>query len=97
MKVKEEIIPEEIREQYNLKDVVADGWVYIEIHKGMYGLPQAGLLLNIKLRKHLATHGYYPAKYTPGLWKNESKAIAFTLTVMISSSDTQTRWIQTTP
>ena len=29
MKKKEEIIPEEIREQYNLKDVVVDGWEYI--------------------------------------------------------------------
>ena len=69
MKVKEEIIPEEIRIQYNLKDVVADGWVYIEIRKGMYGLPQAGLLANIKLKKHLATHGYCPTKYTLGLWE----------------------------
>ena len=81
MKVKEEIIPEEIITQYNLEDVVADGWVYIKIRKGMYGLPQAGLLGNIKLKKHLATHGYYPTKCTPGLWKHESKAIAFTLTV----------------
>ena len=39
MKVKAEIIPEEIMEQYNLKDVVADVWVYIEIRKGVYGLP----------------------------------------------------------
>jgi hypothetical protein len=25
---------------------IADGWVYIEIRKGMYGLKQAGLLAN---------------------------------------------------
>ena len=49
MKVKGEIIPEKIKEHYNLKDVVANGWVYIEIRKGLYGLPQAGLLVNIKL------------------------------------------------
>ena len=55
--------------------------MYIEIRKGMYGLPHAGLLANIKLKKHLATHGYYPTKYILGLWKHEFKTIAFTLTV----------------
>jgi hypothetical protein len=37
--------PEEII-QYNLNDPAVDGWVYIEIRKGMYGLKQAGLLTN---------------------------------------------------
>ena len=81
MKVKEEIITEEIMEQYNLKGIVPGGWVYIEIRKRMYRLPQAGLLANIKLRKHLATHRYFSTIYTSGLLKHESKAIAFTLTV----------------
>ena len=82
MKVKEDFIPEEIREQYNLKDVVVDGWMYIEIRKDMFGLPQASLLVNITLKKNIANHGYYPTKYTPSLWKHESKrAIAFILTV----------------
>ena len=81
MKVKADIIPDEIMQQYMLEPMVTDGWVYIEIRKGMYGLPQAGLLANLKLTKHLATHGYHPTKYTPGLWKHESKSIAFTLAV----------------
>eukprot|EP00957_Ditylum_brightwellii_P026024 1967645-Ditylum_brightwellii.AAC.1 len=34
----------------------------------MYGLPQAGILANKLLTKCLAKHGYYPCKYTPGLW-----------------------------
>jgi hypothetical protein len=33
--------PEEIIQKYNLKDLAVDGWVYIEIRKGMYGLKQA--------------------------------------------------------
>jgi len=38
-------IPEEIIVQYNLREKAApDGSIYIEIRKGMYGLPQAGLL-----------------------------------------------------
>jgi hypothetical protein len=36
--------PEEIIQKYNLNDLAVDGWVYIEIRKGMYELNQAGLL-----------------------------------------------------
>ncbi len=42
-----DIIPEEIILAYNLRtNVNPDGWVYIKIRKGMYGLPQAGILAN---------------------------------------------------
>jgi hypothetical protein len=34
--------PEEIVDKYNLNALAVDGWVYIEIRKGMYGLKQAG-------------------------------------------------------
>jgi hypothetical protein len=41
------IIPDKIIIHYNLHDIVTpDGWVYIKIWKGMYGLPQAGILAN---------------------------------------------------
>ena len=37
--------PEDIIAQYKLKDIVTgDDYVYIEVRKCMYGLPQAGLL-----------------------------------------------------
>ncbi len=36
-------IPEEIIEEYKLHEIVTDdSYVYCEIRKGMYGLPQAG-------------------------------------------------------
>jgi hypothetical protein len=38
--------PEEIVQKYNLNALAVDGWVYIEIRKGMHGLKQAGLLDN---------------------------------------------------
>jgi hypothetical protein len=38
--------PEEVVDKYNLKALDLDGWVYIEIRKRMYGLKQAGLLVN---------------------------------------------------
>jgi hypothetical protein len=56
---------EENVEKYNLKALAVDGWVYIEIRKGMYGLKQAGLLENQLLQKCLAPFGYFPARHTP--------------------------------
>ena len=62
------IIPEEIIQQYNLRKLVQKGFVYMEIHKGMYGIPQAGKIANDKLKIILAKFGYKPATITPGLW-----------------------------
>jgi hypothetical protein len=58
--------PEEIVQKYNLNALAVDGWVYIEIRKGMYGLKQAVLLANQLLQKRLAPFGYYLARHTPG-------------------------------
>ena len=45
MKIPITQIPDEIITEYNLRHKVhTDGAVYIEIQKGMYGLPQAGML-----------------------------------------------------
>jgi hypothetical protein len=67
--------------KYNLKAFTVDGWVYIEIIKGMYGSKQAGLLANKLLQKCLAPFGYYPAQQTPGLWLLKTRPIAFSLIV----------------
>ena len=42
MKLTLDIIPEEIIQQYNLRNLAHKGFVYMEIQKGMYGIPQAG-------------------------------------------------------
>jgi hypothetical protein len=60
--------PEEIVQKYNLNALAVDGWVYVEIRKGMYGLKQAVLLSNQLPQTRLAPFGYYPARHTPGLW-----------------------------
>ncbi len=60
-------IPDEINVEYNLKDkVTSDGHVYVEIQKGMYGLPQAGILAQELLENNstnMATHkaGWFQA------------------------------------
>jgi hypothetical protein len=73
--------PEEIVDKYNLGALAFDGWVYIEIRKGMYGLKQAGLLANQLLQTRLAPFGYHPARHTPGLWLHKTRPIAFSLVV----------------
>jgi hypothetical protein len=73
--------PEEIFNKYNLKELAVDGWVYIEIRKGVYGLKQAGLLANQLLQKRLLPVGYYPGRHTPGLWLHKTRPVAFFLIV----------------
>ena len=82
MRLKKDIIPQEILDQDDLPDIVSeDGWIYIEITKGMYGIPQASILANKKMTSHLASYGYVPTKRTPGLWTHVTKEIKFTLCV----------------
>ena len=59
-------IPEDIQHQYELQSKVAsEGWVYIEIRKGMYGLQQAGLLAQELLTKGSPDMGTHRANLPP--------------------------------
>ncbi len=58
MKMPLSLFPQDIIDHYGLNDKALNGYVYMEIHKGMYGLPQAGILANKQLKKRLAIHGY---------------------------------------
>jgi hypothetical protein len=75
------LIPQEIIAEYNLLSLVSDGHVYIEVQKGIYGLPQAGTLTNQLLAHRLSIHGYHQTKFTPGLWSHVTRPIHFTLAV----------------
>jgi hypothetical protein len=75
------LLPDAIVEQYNLKPLFHNGFVYVEIRKGMYGLPQAGRLANDQLVAKLAQHGYQPCPLTPGLWRHETRDLVFSLVV----------------
>jgi hypothetical protein len=39
MRIPIKLIPHEIIDQYNLLPLVSEGHIYIEVQKGMYGLP----------------------------------------------------------
>jgi hypothetical protein len=71
--------PLEIITHYNLLPLVSDGHIYIEVQKGMYGLPQAGILANHLLAKRLAPHEYLQTKTTPGLWAHDTLTVTFSL------------------
>jgi hypothetical protein len=50
-------IPPDIFSQYALTHLAVNGHVTVEISKGMYGLPQEGIIANTRLKAHLAGHG----------------------------------------
>jgi hypothetical protein len=82
MRMKIQDIPEEVIEHYQLRDKVSkDGFVFVEIGKGMYGLPQAGIIAQELLEKRLNARGYHQSQFTPGLWTHETRSTKFALVV----------------
>ncbi len=59
MKMPITLFPTDIIDHYRLTEKALNGYVYMEIRKGMYGLPQAGILANKLLKERLARHGYF--------------------------------------
>jgi hypothetical protein len=81
MKIPLALFPVWTIEQYNLHTLALDGWVYIEMRRVVWGLPQAGILANKQLRRKLAPFGCYKSVNTPGLWRHKSRPLTFTLVV----------------
>jgi hypothetical protein len=74
-------LPQETIEKFDLNELAQDGNVYIKIQKGMYGLPQAGILANELLQRNLAQDGYRPMNHTHSLWTHDNHPISFSLVV----------------
>jgi hypothetical protein len=66
---------------YVQKGKSGDGFVLFECTKGMYGLPQAGLLSQITLTAHLVSHGYREDPQVPCLFRHLSNGVTFSLVV----------------
>ena len=58
-RIKLSAIPQEIIDEYDLTTYVHNGWIYYEVVRGCYGLPQSGRLANNLLRTILEKAGYY--------------------------------------
>ena len=82
MRINYKYFPEDVRQQYDLANKVAsDGYIYVRIKKGMYGLKQAAVLAYDQLVEHLAPHGYYPCPQTTGIWRHATRRTRFCLCV----------------
>ena len=69
------IFPQHAIDQYNLMGHVHNGFIYVEIRQAIYGLPQAGILLNKLFKKRLKPEGYCKVAHIPGLWKHVTRPI----------------------
>ena len=50
---------QDVIDEYNLMEkVTPDGYIFVEARKGVYGLPQAGILAQELLDERLAKKGY---------------------------------------
>ena len=49
--------PDEIFQEYNLLAYTSDGWIYFEIRRDVYGLPQSGMRSNKLLKQRLNKAG----------------------------------------
>ena len=81
MKIALKVLPRAIIKLYNLEAIAKDGYVLVEIGKGMYGLPQATRVANKALIPRLAAAGYHQSDKVPGLFLHETNSFKFCLTV----------------
>ena len=57
LQIPTEWIPQEFLDQSKLQDKIENGCMYCEIVCGIYGLTQAGILVNKLLKEQLSKHG----------------------------------------
>ena len=81
MRVRLKYFPVDIRTRYNLDAITKDGYVYIAIEKGMYGLKNAAILAYENLTTNLGHFGYYPVEGTVGLWAHRTRRTKFCVCV----------------
>ena len=80
MRLKIAKLPQYFIDEYKLQEKkTKDGYVYLEIRKCMYGLPQAGILAQKFLEKRLNAKGYQKSGICPGFWKHDWPSICFSL------------------
>ena len=81
VRIKFSDIPQEFIKEYDLSKAAQNGWIYFDIPRGFYGLPQSGQLANDLLRTRLEKAVYYEAATTPGLWSHKRRPVQFILLV----------------
>lgn len=74
-------MPDVFLDKYDLRPHIFNGSILFQINKGMYGLPQAGLLAQQRLVAHLAAHGYVECPQVPCLFRHLTRSVTFSLVV----------------
>jgi hypothetical protein len=81
MRMQRRQVSDTIIAEYGYADYFVDDMLYFQINKGMYGLPQAGLLAQNRLVAHVAEHGYIQSDIVPCLFRHATNGISFVLVV----------------
>ena len=82
MRMKLSNLPEDFLKKYKLTaKTTKDVYSYIKMCKGMYRIPQAGILAHKLLYQRLNYKGYMQSRLIPGYWKHNWRPIYFTLFV----------------
>ena len=79
LRITVDLTPQEFMDLYDLHDKVKNWYIYCEIVRGMYGLPQAGIMANKLIEERLVVHDYYEVAHAPGLFTHKTRPIWFTL------------------
>jgi hypothetical protein len=67
--------------EYDLEQYIINDVMHFQINKGMYGLPQAGLLAQQRLIQHLGGSGYMQSDIVPCLFRHIDNGVTFVLVV----------------
>ena len=74
MKVHIKYFPQDIIDQYSLLSLQdVNGYIFIKISKGMYGLKQATILAYQQLALQLKAADYVPIIGSIGMWRHKSR------------------------
>jgi hypothetical protein len=77
------LLPPATIDNHNLQPYIANGSALFQVSKGMYGLPQAGLLAQQRLIEHLAAHDYVQTP-TSCLFRHATDGTVFTLSMTLA-------------
>ena len=75
-------MPDNVIEENGLhRKTRKDGYVYVIVSKGMYTLPQSGIITQQLLEERLRKEVYTQSQFTPGLWSHKWRPVQFSLVV----------------
>jgi hypothetical protein len=80
LRIPTHLVPSEVIERHRLQPFIHRDSILFQVDKGMYGLPQAGLLAQQRLVQHLAQHGYHETA-TRCLFRHKTLPVTFSLVV----------------